>query len=182
MLRFMVFLIILPCVAVAEGVPAPLGALSALMQTQILEGPQRFEAYVAGLILGYGTVQGISAQGLEDYLAVERAKVRVREMRRMMLADLDDDSAVTQQELFVVMSAQGANGRGTLWQAHSAADTNGDGTVARAEMEAQARMVAARSEGREGDTRALMQLDFNHDGRLTTLELRHAMTLIAPET
>lgn len=175
MLRLIVFLFLWPCLAVAEGLTAP-------MRSQIVEGPDQFEAYVASLILGYGSSKGINAQGLEDYLAVERAKLRVRELRRMMLADLDDDGAVTQQELFVVMSAQGATARGTLWQAHSAADTNTDGTVSQAEMQAQARVVAARQAAREADVRDLVQLDFDRDGYVSTLELRHALSLIAPKT
>lgn len=182
MLRLIIFLLAWPVAALAQGGPDGAGGLTAPMRSQIVEGPQRFEAYVAGLILGYGTAQGITAQGLEDYLAVERAKLRVRELRRMLLADLDDDGTVTQQELFVVMAAQGANARGTLWQAHTAADANADGAVTREEMQVQARLVAARSAAQEGDIRDLMQLDFNRDGFVSTLELRHALTLIAPDT
>jgi hypothetical protein len=161
--------------AVAEGLPAPI-------RSQIVEGPDRFEAFVASLILGYGSAKGISAQGLEDHLAVERAKLRVRELRRLMLADLDDDGHVTQQELFVVMSAQGASARGSLWQAHSAADTDADGTVTQAELQARARLVAARSAADEATVRDLMTLDFDGDGFVSTLELRHALTLFAPKT
>lgn len=177
MLRWMVFALLWPCVAMAQS-----GGLSDAMRDRIIEGPDKFEAYVASLILGYGSAKGIDAQGLEDYLAVERAKRRVRELRRMMLADLNDDGAVTQAELFVVMSAQGASARGTLWQAHSAADTNADGTVTQDEMQAQARTVAARPAVEEADVRGLMALDFNKDGHVSTVELRHALTLIAPKT
>lgn len=175
MLRLIVFVWLWPCLAFADGLTAP-------MRSQIVEGPARFEAFVASLILGYGSAKGIGAQGLEDYLAVERAKLRVRELRRMLLADLDDDGSVTQQELFVVMSAQGASARGALWQAHSAADANVDGTVTQVEMQTQARLVAGRAAAEEADVRDLLQLDFDADGFVSTLELRHALTLIAPKT
>jgi hypothetical protein len=178
MLRLMFFLLLWPGLAFAEGGAGISGAL----RTQIVEGPERFEAFVAGLILGYGTAQGITAQGIEDFLAVERAKRRVRELRRMLLADLDDDGSVTQGELFVVMSAQGANARGTLWQSHSAADTDVDGNVTTKEMQNHARKLADRSAAADADIRALLGLDFDQNGFVSTLELRHAMTLISPET
>lgn len=177
MLRILIFLLIWPFAAVSDG----MAGLSADLRTQIKQGPARFEAAVAGLILGYGTAQGVTAQGLEDYLAMERAKVRVRELRRMLLADLDDDGAVTQRELFVVMASQGASARGRMWQAHSATDTNADGTVTTTEMQAQARLVAAKAATRDAGVRDLMQLDFDRDGFVTMSELRHALTLIAPE-
>jgi Ca2+-binding EF-hand superfamily protein len=80
------------------------------------------------------------------------------------------------------MSAQGASARGALWQAHSAADADGDGQVTLPELQAQARLKADRSAAREADIRALMALDFDQNGLVTTQELRHALSLIAPET
>lgn len=176
MLRYLGFALFWPLAAF------PQGELSERILAEMLAKPDRFEAFVAGVILGYGTARGVDADGIEAYLAVERSKIRVREMRRLMLADLDDDGMVTQAELFIVMSAQGAGTRGSLWQAYSAADADANGAVSFAEMQAQARNVAARAAQGESEIRALMGLDFDGDGFVSTLELRHAVTLIAPKT
>lgn len=178
MLRWMVFLLIWPFAALADGAPGVPPALRA----QILERPARFEAAAAAVILGYGTSKGINAQGLEDYLAVERAKLRVREMRQMMLADLDDDGAVTQREVIVAAAAQRVRARGRLWQAHRAADTNGDSTVTLAEPQAHARLAATDAVAREAGIRDLMRLDFDGDGFVSMQELRQALSIDVPET
>lgn len=174
----MIFLLFWPCLAVADGA----AGISGVLRTQMIEGPQRFEAFVADLILGYGTVQGINAQGLEEYLAIERAMRRMRELRLMLLADLDGEGTVTQAELFVVMSVQGANARGILWQSLRAADSDFDGNVTFKELRNHARKAADRSAPSDAEVRAFPELDFDRNGFFPTLELRHAMTLIAPET
>jgi hypothetical protein len=175
MLRFLFILLIWPLAAHADG-------LSVDMRAQISAGPQRFEADVAGLILGYGAAQGINAQGIEQSLAVARAKLRVREMRRLMLVDLDDDGSVTQAELFVVLSAQGANARGSLWQAHNAADHDSDGVVTTKEMQTQARLVADQAMTRAVQARDVMQLDFDKNGYVTMPELQQALAMVVPDS
>ncbi|WP_158623139.1 hypothetical protein [Pseudorhodobacter sp. E13] len=177
MLRLLVIALVWPLAGFAQSADVSEG-----LRARILAKPDRFESVIAGLILGYGNAEGLSAQGVENYLAVERSKVRVREMRRLMLADLDDDGTVTQAELFVVMSAQGASARGSLWQAHSAADKDADGAVTWAELHSQSRAVAARSAADEATLRSVMELDFDSDGFVSMQELREAVTLIAPRT
>lgn len=178
MLRWIVFVLILPFAAFADGAPL----VSATLRAQILERPARFEAAVAAMILGYGSAQGINAQGLADYLAVERAKVRVRALRQMLLADLDDDGAVSPREVVVVVATERSTARRRLWQAYNSADTNGDGTVSAEEMLTMARAAATQAAARHAGFQDLMGLDFDGNGFVTLVELRQAIALPPPET
>lgn len=177
MLRLIVVLGLWPFAGFADTI-----GVSPALQAQIRERPDRFEAAVSALILGYGGANGLSAQGLQDYLAMERAKVRVRDMATMLLADLDDDGIVTQRELRAVMAAQRASVRGRLLRAHNDRDSDGDGAVSTAEMRAQARLAATKATARDAGLVDLMQLDFDKDGFVTMEELRAALAMHRPES
>ncbi|WP_022703019.1 hypothetical protein [Pseudorhodobacter ferrugineus] len=177
MLRLIVFLVLWPFAGFADS-----AGLSPALQAQIRDRPERFEAKVSALILGYGGAKGMTAQGLQDYLAMERARVRVRDMNAMLLADLDDDGAVTQRELLAVVAAQRASLRGRLLRAHTVRDADGDGTVSGVEMRAQARLAATKATARDAGLGDLMQLDFDKDGFVTMQELRAALAMQRPES
>lgn len=179
MLRILICLMLLAAPLRAEMTPA----LGDKVLKRLIEAPDRFEEEAAGIILGYGTAKGLDEQGIEAYLAVGRARIRVREMRRLLLADLDDDGSVTQAELAILVAAENARGRGRLWLAHGAADGNGDGVVSMTELRARAAMVAAKEQGiAEAEAaRDLMKLDLDGNGRVTVAELHRAMKLLVPE-
>jgi hypothetical protein len=180
MLRFLVCLMLMASPIQAQEARFTDDALKA----QILKGPARFESFAAGIILGYGKGRGVDAEGVEAYLAVERTKIRVREMRSLMLADLDGDGLVRPAEIAVLMSGEGARGRGRLWQRYVAADRDGDGDVSFAEMRDQSQIVVAKElSARETEVvRSLMLMDQDQDGYVTTLELRAFLLVLAPQT
>ncbi len=170
---FLMLLLVLPIVARAE-------APEALIQ-RIKADPDRFLEEAAGLILGFGSDGVLDASGVARFVAVARARIRVRAERRLMLADLDADGAVTGEELSVLLRAEGAGPRGRLAVAHLRADADGDGTVSAAERMAAARGVAAREVAPvAADAAAVLALDVDGDGRINLAELRRALALVLP--
>ena len=145
--------------------------------------PARFETDAAAVILGYGGPRGVDAKGIEAAIAVERASLRVRAMRRLMLADLDDDGAASRAELAVLMGAADAGGRARLWAAFGEADADGDGSVSAAEMHAAAAASAeaALARGSARQLRGLMALDADADGFVTLGELHDGMGRPSPK-
>jgi len=84
--------------------------------------PDKFIEDAVTLILGYGSEAGIGLAWIEQSIAMDRAYVRAREMRRIMVADLDNDYAVTLAEIRVLIAAERAGGRGRLLLGFQAAD------------------------------------------------------------
>lgn len=137
--------------------------------------PDRFLEDAAGLILGYGRDGRIDAAGIERFLTVERTRLRVAAKRRLMLADLDDDGAVTTEELSVLLTAAGAGPRGRLAVAHMRADADGDGTVSAPELAAHARVAAQVLPPGLTEPRTILALDGDGDDALDLQELRRGM-------
>lgn len=161
---------------------APTGTLAPGLVERVRADPDGFLEDAAGLILGFGEGGRIDAAGIERYLTVERARQRVAVKRRLMLADLDDDGAVTTGELAVLLAADGAGPRGRLAVAHMRADADGDGTVSAAELSAHARAAAQVLPPGLTDLRTLMALDRDGDGALGLAEVRRGIADLLPGT
>ena len=136
--------------------------------------PQGYLDDIAGLIAGYGTDGAIDQAGLDHVVTLERAAARARAYAKLALADLDGDGAVTLAELTVVQAAAAADERGKLAVLFTKADGDGNGTVTAAEMLASAGAagLAAYSDAKAGQLRAVMAFDGNGDGRVTLDEVK----------
>lgn len=171
------FVLLAPTLSLAQSAPVPPDDLGAALQKRMLRAPDAFLSDAAQLILGYGTEGAIDQAGIDKAIAVSQAGVRAREWRRLMLADLDGDGSAAPEEIAVLVQAASAASRGRLTLLFEGADTDRDGTVTRAEMEAAAQAAVQRSPrpGREAMLAAMLTLDGDGDGRLTLEEVRAAL-------
>jgi len=137
------------------------------------ERPEQFIETATELILGYGGAVGIGPEGIENAIRVERAYVRSREMRRLLLADLDNDGRVSRDEVAVLIPTESVGRRARLLLAHRAADENHDGVVVWSELRAFADVSAMATLTREHAAvmRALMGLDHDGDGLVAIDEI-----------
>ncbi|WP_299150318.1 hypothetical protein [uncultured Tateyamaria sp.] len=142
--------------------------------------PEAFVEEAAGLILGYGGGDGLRASHIEQAIAAELARLRAREMRRLLEADLNGDLGVTQSELNVLLRAASATMRGRLLVWFRAADVNGDHVVAWSEMRAHASRKAHVAMGPHAADamRAMMTFDLDHDGAVEMSEVLDAMNAL----
>lgn len=185
------FLMAVGPVQEADPIPSSRFDVSGLVETlpdktlkKLQKAPDRFIESAAGLILGFGTDGGIDLAGIDRSIAMERARVRAREMRRLMTADLDNDGAVTRAEIGALVAAERAGARGRLFLAHRAADLDGDGRVSAAELRAhaQARAMQALSESDAAHLRAFMGFDLDADGQVTLDEVIVVVQAFRQET
>jgi len=154
--------------------------MAALMQSlpdktvkKLRDAPERFVETAAGLILGFGGAGGIDMAGIDRFIAVERARHRAGAMRRLLLADLDNDGATTRAEMAVLVAAAGAAERGRLDLAFRRADEDGNGTVPMAELRIHAQAVALKElSATEAETlRGFLAFDVNGDARVSLDEV-----------
>lgn len=139
--------------------------------------PDRFEARAIDLIAGFGGPGGLSPEGIETHIALERAGARASAVRRFLAMDLDADGAVVRDELAVSQHAASARGRGRMERQFASADADGNGTVDAGEMAAAgaAAGLAALGEDEAKLLRALMQLDADGNGMLAASEVTAAL-------
>lgn len=139
--------------------------------------PDRFEAQAIDLIAGFGGPGGLSPEGIETHIALERAAARAAALRRFLAMDLDADGAVARGELAVSQHAASARGRGRMERQFASADADGNGTVDAGEMVAAgaAAGLAALGEDEAKLLRALMQLDADGNGLLLASEVTNAL-------
>ncbi|MEO0402089.1 MAG: hypothetical protein AAF214_06910 [Pseudomonadota bacterium] len=144
--------------------------------------PEAFVQEAAGLILGYGGSDGLSAEDVETAIAAELARLRARELRRLLDADLNGDLSVSAEELDVLVGAASATMRGRLMVWHRASDLNRDGTASWTEIRAHARAVAEAglSAQARAAMRAMMVFDLSGDGRVHMNEVLDAMDVLRP--
>ncbi|MEX0312250.1 MAG: hypothetical protein AB3N17_18600 [Tateyamaria sp.] len=142
--------------------------------------PEAFVEEAAGLILGYGGPQGLSAADIETAINAERARLRAREIRRVLDADLNGDLSVTRRELNVVLSAASATMRGRLLVWHRAADKDDDGTATWPEIRKFASQSAQThmTDQAAAAMRAMMTFDLDGDGFVMLQEVLDAMHIL----
>lgn len=143
--------------------------------------PDAFLEEAAGVVLGYGEVDGIDRQGLEDAVDAARARTRAREIRRLLSADLNADLMVDQREIGIAIQTASATMRGRLLTWHLAADLDEDGTVGWDELRTFAEKASLRalSSEKAEAIRALMVFDLDGDDLVTVKELRDAIALLS---
>jgi len=148
--------------------------------SRITDDPDRFLTEAAGLILGFGTAGQIGPKGIEDAIETERATIRARDIRRLLVADLNDDLAVDTRELNVAIAAASATMRGRLLTWHLDADLDRDGTVTWAEIRAFARarsLTDLDADAADG-MRSVMVFDLDGNGFVSVQEVRDALDLL----
>ncbi len=150
---------------------------------QLQQKPDKFLEDAAILIMGFGGEKGIDLAGINASINLDRAWVRAREMRRLMVADLDNDNVVKAAEIKVLMAAERAGKRGLLLLGFQAADQNDDKVVTQAEMQshAQIKAMTALSVEEAQRKRTLMAFDLNGDGRVQISEVAQVVEAFAPE-
>ena len=159
-------------------------ALPERMIKEMQRRPDKFIEEAAILIMGFGGEAGVDAAGIERSIQLERAWVRSREIRRLMVADLDADQSVTMDEIRVLIAAERAGKRGLLLLGFQAADLDGDAVVTQAELQshANARAMAGFSEKDAARLRAFMGFDLNSDGLVQLSEVAQVVKTFAPES
>ncbi len=180
MVRFMAVLALFALFA-ANGAMAQ-GAADLLAEAAE-RNPGRLEARLLDLVAGFGGSEGLTGQGIEEHIALERSGARASALRRLLALDLDADGSVTRAELLVTQRAASATGRGRLERHFAAADADGDDRLTPDEIAA-AGLAAGLTGLREAEAallRAALRLDGNGDGALTAEEVRTGLARLAPE-
>jgi Ca2+-binding EF-hand superfamily protein len=159
------------------------GALPAGVLKRLRAAPDRFVADAAGLIYGFGQNGAIGQDGITAYVALERAKVRAREVARMLAADLDADGTVTSAEAAVLAASLSARDRARLKKALAASDANADGTADLTEMrmQAQAAALAAMTDTDADEIAAILAFDLDADGSVTPDEVIRGVDVLEGE-
>lgn len=147
------------------------------LQKAMQKDPDRFAGRVTDLIAGFGGPAGLTPEGIEEHVALERAGARAAVLRRFHAVDLDADGTVDRAELAVSQRAANAEGRGRLERQFQAADADADGRVDAAELADHGRLAGLRALGEDeaGLLRGLMALDADGDGALTAVEVAKAV-------
>lgn len=154
-------------------------AQDATLDLLIDKDPDRFLSRMTDLIAGFGGPHGLTAAGIEEHIALERAAARASELRRFLAMDLDADGAVDRADLAVSQRAASASARGRLERLFIAADTDGDGRVSPVEIVAKGRDAGLRALGEDEAEalRGLMALDRDGNSALTPDEVAAAVVL-----
>jgi len=152
------------------------------MLKRIKAAPERFLDSSAILIHGFGQAGSITAAGVEQAIALDRAGARAQALRRLQAVDLNTDGAVSPDELAVAAGAASATTRGRLITTHARADTDSDGTVSAVELTVHAGAEALRlvSDVDAGMARAVLACDQDGDGAVTLAEVRRALAALDP--
>lgn len=172
-----------PAPAVAPEIAAATKAMPAQTVKRMRSAPDRFVQEAGRLIYGYGTDGGIDAPGLARYVALQRASTRARSLRSFLDADLDNDGAVSGDEIAARADTLAANARGRLRFAHGAADLNRDGSVSWDEMRDLAQIDAMDNMSDQDAAVVLgfMGFDTDMDGTVTIPEVQAMVKLFAPD-
>lgn len=144
------------------------------------DNPARFEARFLDLIAGFGGPDGLTAEGIDEHVALERASARASALRRFHAMDLDADGQVTRSELRIVQRAATARARGRMERQFLSADRDGNDRIDQAEIAAEGKAAALDSVGEDEVElmRGVIALDGDGDGALDASELRAALARI----
>lgn len=159
----------------ALSVHMPEAALS-----RMRHNPRGFVDEVKGLIQSYGKDQRISAAQIEVAIEAKLARLRAREMRWMLEADLNADLAVSAAERDVLVGAASASMQDRLRTWHQTADGDGNEIVSWSELQQHA---AAKAElelsSQARDTmRAMVVFDLDGDGWIALGEVLESVKLL----
>lgn len=166
--------------ALQDETAAMLADLPERKLEELRRSPRAFIEMAADMIYGFGTAGALGPDGIDRYIAMGRARIRAREIRRFLLADLDDDGVVSEAEFNVLIAAEAATSRGRLYLAFRSADTAGgapDGRVDLGEMRAHAAAVALDEIDavKVDRIRSILMFDLDGDGFVTLPEVTDAV-------
>ena len=152
---------------------------------RIQAAPDGYLDRTATIIAGYGGAQGIDAAGIDRYIAVTRAEARARLLGSLLAADLDNDGAVTADEVAELAPLIGARERGRLLRAQVQGDPDSDGMMSARELQAVAEKAGMQRVSAAAATAlvGLMAFDLDGNGLVSPIELADvvaAVTRIAP--
>lgn len=152
-------------------------ATDSALDKAMRKDPERLAGRAVELIAGFGGPDGLTLAGIDEHVALERARARAAGLRRLLALDLDADGRVDRAELQVSQRAANAEARGRLERQFLAADADSDGRVDAAELAEQGRLAGLRavSEDEAAVLRGLMALDADGNGALTAAEIDRAV-------
>lgn len=158
-------------------VAQPVWAQSEALVEAMERNADRVLTMAEDVIAGYGGPEGLKAEGIVDYIALERAAARAGAMRKLIALDLNNDGLVGRNELAVMVRAASADERGRMERQFKAADIDASDSLDPAEIRADGQMAAlkALSDADAEVLVALMTLDANADGVLLTEEVQAAV-------
>lgn len=153
------------------------------VRKSIQRSPSTWERTALGLILGFGGPDGLTAEGLDQAIGVQRAGVRARARADLLVADLNDDGAISADERDLALRPLSDGHRARLVQRLLAADGDGDGTVSSVEVTAAARGVAEAEPDANQLARLQAILALNADGKggVTVDELHRGVQRLVSE-
>lgn len=168
-------------VLVLPGAAAAALDLPPALVKRIARDPAGWEEEALRLVAGFGTAQGLTVEGIDRAIAVDRAAARANALRDLLVADLDGDGAVTGAELAGYLPVLSARGRGGFALLVAQADGNGDGDLDAAEVAAAGRIAAeaALSPRRLEAMRSLLAFDADGDGTVSLAELHGGVAALA---
>lgn len=168
-------------VLVLPGAAAAALDLPPALVKRIARDPAGWEEEALRLVAGFGTAQGLTVEGIDRAIAVDRAAARANALRDLLVADLDGDGAVTGAELAGYLPVLSARGRGGFALLVAQADGNGDGDLDAAEVAAAGRTAAeaALSPRRLEAMRSLLAFDADGDGTVSLAELHGGVAALA---
>lgn len=153
--------------AAVQGLPGD-------MRKALRERPGNFTDTFAKPIILFGRAgsenwAGVDLAGIETFIKLQRAQRRSWVLQRFHIADLNNDGAITQREIDVVLPTIDDHKQTSLVLGFHTGDVNGDGILAPIELRglAQAGVTNADNLQREAGFRALMTFDLDRNGLLT---------------
>lgn len=150
----------------------------------VRQNPDRVETRLIDLVAGYGGADGLTTEGVEAHVALERAGARASAMRRFHAMDLNADGSVDRGELTLAQAAASAATRGRMERQFTLADADGSGQVEAAEIAAEGRAAGLRALGEDDAAllRSALRLDADGDGALTAAEVEAGVARLAEAT
>ena len=146
-------------VTLANSLPEP-------VLKRLRRNPASYIAAAAEAISTYGGKAGLDAAAIDRFVAIDRAKVRAREVERLLRADLDNDTVIVKAEFETLMGIATGGSKVRLTKAWQQSDLDHNDKVDAAELNAYAQSVAL-SEVSEVDAdgwRALLLFDLDASG------------------
>lgn len=160
----------------------PQWVLGQAAQRRMADRPGRALEEAAELIYGYGARGRLGPEGIGRYVDLSRARIRAREVARLLKADLDGDMQVSDGELRALQAVSTPGARGRLQIAFRAADTDGDDLVNAGELHDHAGRIAMDELDQKdaADLFGLLSFDSDGDGTVTLDEVAEGIDRIAP--